>query len=75
MSSAKQGYPVVGRMLDKRPAGGKTAEALFAELDEDLRAPGARGDPPDAEHRRVIVKAHRSRARLPAGTILPPADF
>ncbi|HEX4096382.1 MAG TPA: FAD-dependent oxidoreductase, partial [Caulobacteraceae bacterium] len=43
MSSAKQGYPVVSRMLaraaanEKRP-GRKTPEALFAELDDELRA-------------------------------------
>jgi NADPH-dependent glutamate synthase beta subunit-like oxidoreductase/NAD(P)H-flavin reductase len=38
MSSAKQGYPVVSRMLERRPAVGKSPEALFAELDQDLRA-------------------------------------
>jgi NADPH-dependent glutamate synthase beta subunit-like oxidoreductase/NAD(P)H-flavin reductase len=38
MSSAKQGYPVVSRMLARAPASGRTPEALFAALDEDLRA-------------------------------------
>ena len=38
MSSAKQGYPVVSRVLDRAPPVAKTSEALFAELDDDLRA-------------------------------------
>jgi NAD(P)H-flavin reductase/NADPH-dependent glutamate synthase beta subunit-like oxidoreductase len=38
MSSAKQGYPVVSRMLAKTPANGEAPEALFARLDDDLRA-------------------------------------
>ncbi len=38
MSSAKQGYPVVSRMLSRLSDGGKSPEALFAELDHDLRA-------------------------------------
>jgi NADPH-dependent glutamate synthase beta subunit-like oxidoreductase/NAD(P)H-flavin reductase len=37
MSSAKQGYPVVSRML-ARTALGDAPEALFAKLDDELRA-------------------------------------
>ncbi len=38
MSSAKQGYPVVSRMLARLTDVGKPPETLFAELDRDLRA-------------------------------------
>jgi NADPH-dependent glutamate synthase beta subunit-like oxidoreductase/NAD(P)H-flavin reductase len=38
MSSAKQGYPVVSRMLAKTAANDEAPEALFARLDDDLRA-------------------------------------
>ena len=38
MSSAKQGYPVVSRMLARTAPGGETPEALFAKLDDELRA-------------------------------------
>lgn len=38
MSSAKQGYPVVSRMLASVAQSEKTPDALFAELDDELRA-------------------------------------
>jgi len=38
MASAKQGYPVVSRMLARRPADGPLPEALVARLDDELRA-------------------------------------
>ena len=38
MSSAKQGYPVVSRMLARAAPGSETPEALFARLDDQLRA-------------------------------------
>ena len=38
MSSAKQGYPVVSRMLARTAPRDQTPEALFARLDDDLRA-------------------------------------
>lgn len=38
MSSAKQGYPVVSRMLARAAKSEKTPDALFAELDDELRA-------------------------------------
>jgi NADPH-dependent glutamate synthase beta subunit-like oxidoreductase/NAD(P)H-flavin reductase len=38
MASAKQGYPIISRKLAEKPAGGITAEALFARLDDELRA-------------------------------------
>ena len=38
MSSAKQGYPVVSRVLAGAAESEKTPEALFAELDDELRA-------------------------------------
>jgi NADPH-dependent glutamate synthase beta subunit-like oxidoreductase/NAD(P)H-flavin reductase len=38
MASAKQGHPVVTRALLDRPASGVTAEALFATLQDELRA-------------------------------------
>ena len=38
MSSAKQGYPEVSRMLARAPASGKAPQALFDELEDDLRA-------------------------------------
>ena len=37
MGSAKQGYPVVSRVLARLPASSVTPEALFARLDEELR--------------------------------------
>jgi NAD(P)H-flavin reductase len=37
MSSAKQGYPVVSRMLSQIPASQPTAEALAEKLDDELR--------------------------------------
>jgi NADPH-dependent glutamate synthase beta subunit-like oxidoreductase/NAD(P)H-flavin reductase len=38
MSSAKQGYPVVTRMLARAAPAAKAPEALFAQLDDELRA-------------------------------------
>jgi NADPH-dependent glutamate synthase beta subunit-like oxidoreductase/NAD(P)H-flavin reductase len=38
MASAKQGYPVVSRMLARLPASGPTPEALVAKLNDELRA-------------------------------------
>ncbi|MBV9993941.1 MAG: FAD-dependent oxidoreductase [Caulobacteraceae bacterium] len=38
MSSAKQGYPIVSRMLARTPAPSQTPAALFARLDDELRA-------------------------------------
>jgi NADPH-dependent glutamate synthase beta subunit-like oxidoreductase/NAD(P)H-flavin reductase len=38
MSSAKQGYPVVSRMLARTGAASRTQQALFAQLDGELRA-------------------------------------
>jgi len=38
MSSAKQGYPVVSRMLARTAPGGEAPETLFARLDDELRA-------------------------------------
>ncbi len=38
MSSAKQGYPVVSRMLARVASNGQPPEALFAKLDDELRA-------------------------------------
>jgi NADPH-dependent glutamate synthase beta subunit-like oxidoreductase/NAD(P)H-flavin reductase len=38
MASAKQGYPIISRRLSERPAGGVSADALFARLDDELRA-------------------------------------
>ncbi len=38
MGSAKQGYPVVSRMLAKRKQGGIAPAALIAKLDDELRA-------------------------------------
>jgi NADPH-dependent glutamate synthase beta subunit-like oxidoreductase/NAD(P)H-flavin reductase len=38
MSSAKQGYPVVSRMLARMAPGGETPESLFSRLDKELRA-------------------------------------
>jgi NADPH-dependent glutamate synthase beta subunit-like oxidoreductase/NAD(P)H-flavin reductase len=38
MSSAKQGYPVVSRMLARAATGGPSTDALFAKLDDELRA-------------------------------------
>jgi NADPH-dependent glutamate synthase beta subunit-like oxidoreductase/NAD(P)H-flavin reductase len=38
MSSAKQGYPVVSRMLARTAPAQVTPEALFARLDDELRA-------------------------------------
>ena len=37
MSSAKQGYPVVSRMLSRTPESQPTADALAAKLDDELR--------------------------------------
>ena len=38
MSSAKQGYPTISRMLARTPASGKSPQALFAEMEGELRA-------------------------------------
>ena len=38
MSSAKQGYPVVSRMLARTGAAGRTPAALFEQMDAELRA-------------------------------------
>jgi NADPH-dependent glutamate synthase beta subunit-like oxidoreductase/NAD(P)H-flavin reductase len=38
MASAKQGYPVISRKLAETAAGPVTADALFAKLDDELRA-------------------------------------
>ncbi len=38
MSSAKQGYPVVSRMLARTGAATRTPQALFAQMDAELRA-------------------------------------
>jgi NADPH-dependent glutamate synthase beta subunit-like oxidoreductase/NAD(P)H-flavin reductase len=38
MSSAKQGYPVVSRVLARRPAAAPTPEALVGTLQDELRA-------------------------------------
>jgi NAD(P)H-flavin reductase len=38
MASAKQGYPIISRKLSEKPAGGVTPDALFAKLDDELRA-------------------------------------
>ncbi len=38
MSSAKQGYPVVSRVLANGPAGSQSPQALFAKMDDELRA-------------------------------------
>jgi NADPH-dependent glutamate synthase beta subunit-like oxidoreductase/NAD(P)H-flavin reductase len=38
MGSAKQGYPVVSRMLRKRPPAGRTPQELVAHLNDELRA-------------------------------------
>jgi NAD(P)H-flavin reductase len=38
MSSAKQGYPVVSRMLAKTPASGRAPDDLIAQMNAELRA-------------------------------------
>ena len=38
MSSAKQGYPTISRMLARTPATDRTPEALGARMDDELRA-------------------------------------
>jgi NAD(P)H-flavin reductase len=38
MASAKQGYPIISRKLAEKPAGDVTPDALFAKLDDELRA-------------------------------------
>jgi NADPH-dependent glutamate synthase beta subunit-like oxidoreductase/NAD(P)H-flavin reductase len=38
MGSAKQGYPVISRLLSRQPASGPAAQELIAKLDRELRA-------------------------------------
>ena len=75
MSSAKQGYPVVSRVLARAPATGRTPQALFAQMDQELRATVHEVVrlTPD-HHRGGRSRAHR-RPRLPARPVLSTAEF
>ena len=52
MGGAKQGYPVVSRMLAKLQPRAPAPEELIAQLERRVARRGARGDAADAEHRR-----------------------
>ena len=66
MGGAKLGYPVVSRMLARRPARrAPTPDALQARLDDELRARVHEVDPADAEDRRGR-RARRRWRRAPS---------
>jgi hypothetical protein len=76
MGSAKQGYPVVSKVLSQRPASSPQDDAAFlARLNRDLRAVGARSAPPDADHRRSGAARAGRRAPLRARPVLPHAEL
>ena len=57
MSSAKQGYPVVSRMLGRSDEAPTTPQALFAKMDAELRLHGALILPLAPTIVEVVVKA------------------
>jgi NADPH-dependent glutamate synthase beta subunit-like oxidoreductase/NAD(P)H-flavin reductase len=66
MGSAKQGYPVVSRVLAKRPPSGVSPAALIARLDDELRARVHAVNRLTPTIIEVVVKAPRAaRAFLP----------
>ena len=75
MASAKQGYPVVSRMLERQPASAVAPAALMTRLDDELRADRARGQPAHAHHRRGRGARADGGARLRARAILPAAEL
>ena len=75
MGGAKQGYPVVSRMLARRaPARAGAGGAEGAARRRAARA-GARGRAADAEHRRGRRAGADGGARLPARPVLSPAEL
>ena len=75
MASAKQGYPVVSRLLARRAPAAPAPAELLAQLERRTARRGARRDPPDAEHRRSDRARAHGRARLPARPVLSAAEL
>ena len=76
LGSTKQGYPVLSRVLARRPPSSSADDRAFvAALDRDLRATvheAIRLTPTIVE---VVVRRPGRRAPLPAGPVLPPAEL
>ena len=76
MGSAKQGYPIVSRVLAKVGAASSLSDAdFFARLNDELRATVHEVEPPDADDRRSRGARAARGAALPAGPVLPAAEF
>ena len=75
MGGAKQGYPVVSRMLARRAPSAPAPAELMARLNDELRAARPRGHPADADHRRGRRARADRRARLQARPVLPAAEL
>ena len=75
MASAKQGYPVVTRLLSRRSPAAPEPDALVARLNSELRAvvkDVIRLTPNIVE---VVVEAPHGRARVRARAVLSPAKL
>ncbi len=76
IGSAKQGYPVVSRVLGAMPPASALSDAEFmARLNDELRATVHEVIRLDADDRRSGGARAARRAPLPAGAVLSPAEF
>ena len=76
MGSAKQGYPVVSRVLAKLPQPASAPKQLLVdELNDELRAIVSRRHPAHAEHRRSRREGADGGTRIPARPVLPASEL
>ena len=75
MASAKQGYPVVSRLLSKVDTPPVRRAYLFDQLDRELRPRHPSGQPPHPDHRRGGGARAHGGARLPTRAVLSPAEL
>ena len=75
MASAKQGYPVVSRMLERQPPSAVAPAALMTRLDDELRPIVHAINRLDAHHRRGRGARADGGARLRARAVLPAAEL
>ncbi len=76
MASARQGYPIVSRMLDRvAPASSEDDARFFDRLNRELRATVVRVDRLTPTIVEVVVRAPTAARRFRAGTVLPATEF
>jgi len=75
MASAKQGYPVVSRLLGRKAPTGLLPATLLGHLNEELRAVVHKVDRLTPTIVEVVVKAPMAARAFPSWTVLSIAEF